>query len=85
MWANREAVRESMWANRDRYSGISLLPFDGGTYAQAPFEDCDEATYNHYANLVQNIDLMQVKEPKEEHNVAETVACAGGVCEVTSL
>lgn len=80
-----EAVRESMWANRNKYSGISLLPFDGGTYAQAPFEDCDEATYNHYANLVQNIDLMQVKEPKEEHNVAETVACAGGVCEVTSL
>ncbi len=27
-----------MWDNRDHYNGLSVLPYDGGTYTQAPFE-----------------------------------------------
>lgn len=32
-------VTEWMWDNQESYQGIALLPYDGGTYQQAPFED----------------------------------------------
>jgi ribonucleoside-diphosphate reductase alpha chain len=35
-----EEVGEWMWENRDSYTGLSVLPFDTGTYKQTPFEDC---------------------------------------------
>jgi ribonucleoside-diphosphate reductase alpha chain len=34
-----EQVMESMWKNRNLYCGISLLPYDGGTYKQAPLKN----------------------------------------------
>lgn len=78
-------VRESMWKNRGLYSGISLLPYDGGTYQQAPFEECTKETYEKYMNLVKEIDLAKIIESEDNTNKTETVACSGGVCELTSL
>ena len=37
-----EAVGEWMWINREYYNGLSVLPYNGGTYMQAPFEDIDK-------------------------------------------
>lgn len=34
------ATGEWMWNNRNAYNGIAVLPYDGGTYPQMPFEDC---------------------------------------------
>ena len=31
----------------NHYNGLSVLPYDGGTYTQAPFEDCTQDTYNN--------------------------------------
>lgn len=76
-------LRESMWKHRDRYSGISLLPFDGGTYKQAPFEDCSKETYEEMSKLVKEIDLKQVREEHDNTNRIEQLACAGGQCEIT--
>lgn len=73
---------EAMWANRDNYTGISLLPYDGGSYKQAPFEECTEETYNNYAKLVKNIDLKDVRENEDKTERQEILACAGGVCEI---
>ena len=33
-----EEVAEWMWNNRDYYNGLSILPYDGGTYTQAPLK-----------------------------------------------
>jgi ribonucleoside-triphosphate reductase (thioredoxin) len=41
---------EWMWDNREYYNGLSVLPYDGGSYTQAPFEDIDEAKYNEMMN-----------------------------------
>ena len=41
-----EAAGEWMWENRDYYNGLSVLPYDGGTYVQAPFEDIKASEYN---------------------------------------
>ena len=35
-----------MWDNKKFYNGLSVLPYDGGTYTQAPFEDITEETYD---------------------------------------
>ena len=33
-----EEVGNWMWKYRDDYNGIAVLPYDGGTYVQAPYE-----------------------------------------------
>jgi ribonucleoside-diphosphate reductase alpha chain len=81
-----EACGDWMWKYRDEYNGISVLPYDGGTYVQAPFEDCSEDLYEGlmaYIEAQGNFDLTLVNE--EDDNTAHTMeaACAGGQCEVT--
>lgn len=77
-----EALAAKMWETRDIYSGISLLPFDGGSYQQAPFETCDETKFQELNKLVKDIDLTKVLEMDDQTNMAEQLACAGGVCEI---
>lgn len=77
-----ESLLIRMWENRHVYSGISLLPFDGGNYQQAPFETCDESKFQELNKLVKDIDLTQVLETDDQTNMAEQLACAGGVCEI---
>lgn len=78
-----ETLRELMWVHREAYAGISLLPFDGGNYQQAPFEDCSKETYENMSKLVKEIDLKQVREENDNTNRVEQVACSGGNCEIT--
>jgi len=76
------AVGEWMWLNRDSYSGISVLPYDGGTYIQAPFEDITEARYLELSQGLGDIDLSLVIEDTDNTDLSGEVACAGGVCEI---
>ena len=71
-----------MWENRADYTGISVLPYDGGTYIQAPFEDCTEETFNEMFKHLAEIDLSQVVEIDDNTEAKDNVACAGGKCEV---
>ena len=80
-----EVVGEWMWNNKDFYNGLSVLPFDGGTYSQAPFEDITEAQYNELVGQLSSIDLTQVIEEDDITNLMDQAACAGGACEVTTL
>lgn len=77
-----DELAEHMWNQRDLYSGISLLPYDGGKYEQTPFEDCDKDTFNQYMDLVENVDLKNVIEEQDNTNRAEQIACGGGKCEI---
>ena len=74
-----------MWKNRDKYNGLSVLPYDGGTYTQAPFEDINKAKYDEMTKLLQDIDLTKVVEEFDNTDLSGELACAGGSCEVTSL
>jgi ribonucleoside-diphosphate reductase alpha chain len=77
-----DLVGEWMWANREFYNGLSVLPYDGGTYTQAPFEDCDEETYNRMMASLTEIDLTKVVELQDNTNLSGELACAGGACEI---
>jgi ribonucleoside-diphosphate reductase alpha chain len=80
----RELVKRLMWVNRESYNGISLLPYDGGTYVQAPFEEISEERYNELKAELPNVNLFDVqygKESKDER--VQVLACSGGQCELT--
>lgn len=75
-------IGKAMWDNKDQYGGISLLPFDTGTYVQAPFEDCTKEQYEQMMSKVKEIDLTQVREEEDNTTRAEQLACASGFCAV---
>ena len=71
-----------MWSNRDYYNGLSVLPYDGGTYTQAPFEDITEDKYKEMSKVLSDVDLTKVTETDDNTDLSGELACAGGSCEV---
>ena len=76
-------VGEWMWENRTIYNGLTVLPYDGGSYIQAPFEDCSKETYEAMLQTLKNIDLTKVIEIDDNTDLKGELACAGGSCEIT--
>ena len=76
---------EWMWKNRDHYNGLAVLPYDGGTYVQAPFEDITKQKYDEMSRTLQGVDLTKVVELEDKTDLSGELACAGGNCEITSL
>jgi ribonucleoside-diphosphate reductase alpha chain len=74
---------EWMWENRKHYNGLSVLPYNGGTYTQAPFEDIDEGTYINMLQHLTDINLENVLESEDNTDLSGELACAGGACEIT--
>ena len=70
------------WEHFDEISGVSYLPYDGGTYRQAPYEECDEATYNELKAKVPQINWEEFKEVTDNVEGAQQLACSAGVCEI---
>ena len=77
-----ELAGEWMWENRDHYNGLSVLPYDGGTYTQAPFEDITKDHYEVMLQSLTNIDLSNVIELDDNTDLSGELACAGGACEI---
>lgn len=77
-----EAVGHWMWENREFYNGLSVLPYWGGSYQQAPFEDITEEKYNSLIGELKEIDITKIKEIDDTVNFNESVACGGGACEL---
>jgi ribonucleoside-diphosphate reductase alpha chain len=78
-----EKVGEWMWKNRNHFNGISVLPYMGGTYKQAPFEDITKEQYEIMESALDEIDLTQVRETEDNTDLTGEVACGPAGCEVT--
>ena len=90
-------VREDEWMdvgawvyrNFDMLSGISFLPYDGGTYKQAPYQEVTEDEYNQWLEkhppIVFNWDDLKNFEHEDHTTASQELACTGGVCEVVSV
>lgn len=76
-----------VWKNFDWMSGVSFLPHSDHTYQQAPYESCDEATYNELAARMPELDWSQLANYEAEDNTAgsQTLACTAGACEIVDL
>jgi ribonucleoside-triphosphate reductase (thioredoxin) len=74
-----------MWDNRECYNGLAVLPYDGGSYTQAPFEDITEEEFNKRVKLLNDVNLSHITEATDETDLSGELACAGGSCEISSL
>lgn len=75
-------VGEWMWENRESYNGLSVLPYDSGSYKQTPFETITKAQYNSLVKKLKEVDLTKVTEEDDSTNLSGEVSCAGGLCEL---
>lgn len=75
-------VGEWMWQNRDVYNGLSVLPYDNGSYKQAPFEDITKEEYEELVSKLTDVDLSKVVEVADNTNLSGELACAGNNCEI---
>jgi len=77
-----DQVGEWMWKNKNTFNGLSVLPYDNGSYTQAPFEDITEEKFLEMESHLNNIDLKQIIEMTDETDLKDQAACAGGACEI---
>lgn len=77
-----EIVGEWMWNNRNIYNGLSVLPYDGGSYIQAPFQSITKEKYEELMNHLKEIDITKVIEFDDSTNLMDQQACVGGACEI---
>lgn len=75
-------IGEWMWANKDYYNGLSVLPYDGGTYKQTPFEDCTKEVYDKMMQTLKDVDLSKIIEMQDNTELANELACSGNGCTI---
>ena len=76
-------VADWLWQNQDSFNGLSFLPYDNGSYVQAPFEDITEGDYERNVINISKINLEDVIEIDDNTDLQAELACSGGSCEIT--
>lgn len=80
-----DEVGEWLFNRFDEVTGISFLPYDGGQYKLAPYQEIDEATYNRWLETFPSaIDFSRLTEYEREDRGegATELACSGGSCTI---
>jgi ribonucleoside-diphosphate reductase alpha chain len=90
-------VREEEWPevgawvyrNFDTLSGVAFLPYDGGSYKQAPYQEVTEDEYNKWIedHPPVTVDWSKLKEYEtfDTTTGSQELACGAGGCDVTDL
>lgn len=76
------AVGAFVWKHFDEMSGVSFLPYDGGTYRQAPYETCTKEEYEALLAKMPTINWADFRENTDNVEGAQMLACVAGVCEI---
>jgi len=73
-----------VYKNWNIVNGISFLPYDGGKYKQAPYEEITEEQYNKLIKSFKTIDYSQLSKYELEDNTegAKMYNCSGDKCEI---
>ena len=67
----------------DEVSGVAFLPYDGGSYRQAPYEEITEEEYLKWvAVMPDEIRWEDFVEVEDNVEGAQTLACSSGWCEI---
>lgn len=77
-----DLVGKWMWDNRKTFNGLSVLPYYGGTYKQAPFTDCTKEEFEEMRTKLKTLDLTKVREDQDNTEQKGEIACAGSSCEI---
>lgn len=90
-------VREEEWVDVfswvykhfDMLSGVSFLPYDGGSYKQAPYQEITEDQYNEWLEKhpMPEIDWDDLRfyETEDMTTGSQELACTGGACEIVTI
>lgn len=82
-------VASWVYKNFDSLSGVSFLPYDGGTYKQAPYTEVTEEEYLKFVedHPMPNInwDDLRFYETVDSTTGSQELACTGGHCEVIAI
>lgn len=77
-------VGSYVWKNFDSITGVSFLPYDGGTYRQAPYEECTQEQYEELlSKMPPTTDWKDFVEETDNVEGVQSLACVAGVCEIT--
>ncbi len=77
------SVGAFVWEHFDEMSGVSFLPYDGGSYKQAPYEECTEEEYEKMVAIIpSNIDWDSLVEHTDNVKGTQTLACSANGCEI---
>ena len=78
------AMCQWMTENWDILSGISMLPYDNGTYQQAPYQQIDSHKFELDVEAMPSIDWSAFHgyEVEDTTTGSQELACTGGVCEI---
>ena len=81
-----EWLRLGSWVydHFDEMAGVSFLPASNHTYAQAPYQECDEETYHKVLSSLPKIRWEKLADyEKEDYTIAsQELACVGNSCEL---
>ena len=67
----------------DEVTGVSFLPMDGGTYRQAPYEECTEEDYKKLlGQQPTGIDWDNFQEYDDNVEGAQMLSCTAGGCSI---
>ena len=77
-----EKVGQWMWKNKETFNGLSVLPYFGGSYTQAPFQDITKEQFDEMVKHLHGVDLSKVIEFDDNTALMDQAACAGGSCEI---
>jgi ribonucleoside-triphosphate reductase len=90
-------VREHEWMDVgawvyerfDILSGISFLPYDGGSYPQAPYQELSQEDWEKWVaeHPTPEIDWSEMEkyETSDHTTGSQEFACSGNVCEIVSI
>ena len=77
------AVGAWVFENFEILSGVSFLPYSGGIYKQAPYQECTKEEYEAFlAKMPQHVDFKKYKEVEDNTTGTQELACVSGVCEI---
>jgi hypothetical protein len=83
---DEEWIKVGTWVydNFDKLIAVSFLPYDGGNYEQAPYEELTREEYDRLVKETPRIDYTQLSkyELEDQTTGAQQLACGGGGCEI---
>jgi ribonucleoside-diphosphate reductase alpha chain len=78
----KDEIASWMRANPHAFSGVSLLPYDGGDYPQLPFEEISQAEFQAFSSqFSRELDLRDIAVQADLDVRQHEMACTGGSCE----